>query len=721
MSFSQGEVVTTSLDQLAGTGLWGGLFAVLVLLLFLRRIRTTLVIAGAIPFSIMVSMAVIYFSGWTLNLLTMLGLIIGFGIVVDNSIVVVEAIYARRARGEDPHSASMYGAGEVGLAITVSTMTTLVVFLPLIFMSTEGGSSFMLARLGMPVIYALLASLVVALLFIPLSCKYLLRGTMPKESRFISRMAGAYSRGLRWVMMHRLEAAMITVALFATIQIPMGKVPNRMHGGFGDSTVQFSVRLPDHYSQELGDSIVVSYERFLLERQERYGLQGINTNRWRNGAWIWSPLRTEERAWYVSTWDKIRDAVGIEYEKPMTSEQIYADMRQHAPKYVGVNVSFDRSAGAQAQAAAITICGESTEVLGALAREVERRLRTIPEVTEVDNSVERGDDEIRLRVDRHRAQQYGISSQTLARAVSSVMRGANLESFRSGDREVSLRVRLDDEDAQTLDDVLGLPVEGESGTRTTVGALVGVAVEEGMGSIRREDGRTQARVTARSTLTNVADFRGKVTSVMSGLRMPRGYEWSLTGQFAQSQEEEGQMKFAIILAIVLVFFLMGVLFESFILPFSVIIAIPMSFLGVYWILYLTDLPLDSMVYIGEIVLIGVVVNNAIVLIDLVNRLRSDGMPRVEAILEAGRQRLRPIVMTSATTIFGLLPVALGKQSMGWMDYSSLGTTMIGGLVTSTFLTLFVVPLFYTLLDDLRVLAGRVAGAAASRGTESAGA
>ena len=711
--FSQGKVIKSSLDQLQSTGLWGGFFAILVLLLFLRRVKTTLVIAGAIPFSIMVSMSVVYFSGWSLNLITMLGLIIGFGIVVDNSIVVVEAIYARRAAGQNTHDASLHGAGEVGLAITVSTMTTLVVFLPLIFMSNGGDAAFVLARLGMPVIYALLASLVVALLFIPLSSKYLLSGRQPKESRIISWMTRVYGRGLRWMMNHRLEGAIITLALVATIQIPMGEVSNRSRPVWRDSSVYFNVRIPRYYPQERMDSIMVSYEQFMLTNKEKYGISGMNAGCWNGGGWVWAPLKTTDPAWYESAWNKFRTALGIEYEKPMTSEEVIADLRENAPRYVGVRVSFDRGGDQRSESAAITLFGDNTETLVVMAREVERRLRRIPEVTEVDNDIESNQEELRLSVNRDLAQQYGVTSRNLAHTVSSVVRGADLESFQSGEREIPLRLELDREDRRTLDQVLNLTVEGDDGAQTTVNSLVGVTVNQGMSTIRRENGRTRVRVTARSTLKNVQNFRQKVTAVMTGFQIPRGYQWSLTGQFAEQKEEDDQMQFAIILAIVLVFFLMGVLFESFILPLSVIIAIPMSFLGVYWILYLADMPMDQMAYIGVIVLIGVVVNNAIVLVDLVNRLRSDGMDRFKAILEAGRQRLRPIVMTSATTIFGLAPVALGDQYMGWMKYSSLGTTMIGGLVTSTFLTLFVVPLFYTLLDDVRVLAGKVAATARS--------
>ena len=707
---NQGEHIQRSVDQLRSTGLWGGLFAVLVLFAFLRRVRTTLVIAGAIPFSIMISMSVIYFSGWTLNLATMLGLIIGFGIVVDNSIVVVEAIYARRLAGHDTHDASLHGAGEVGLAITVSTLTTLVVFLPLIFMTGSDWMSFMLARVGMPVVYALLASLLVALLFIPLSSRYLLSGRAPRESRFVAWLGRTYGSGLRWVMTHRLEATIVVMALVLVTQIPMNEVSDRTWPSWRQSSIWFGINTPKHYEQEQVDSIVVSYERFIMENRHRYGISDMNVWSHSNGGGVWGPLDPYDPPWYVAAYHKVLDRFGVEYEKPMTTEEIFDDIRKNAPRYVGVRLSLDRDESGPMKSASVTLFGESTEVLTGLADEVERRLRLIPEVTEVENDLDSRREELRLTVDRSVAQQYGITATGVASTINAVVRGADLDSYQSGEREVPIRIELSEEDRRSLDQVLNLTVANDSGANTRVGSLVGVSVNSGIGTIRRENGRTRVRVTARSTRKDVEDFRGKIEEAMEGIRLPAGYQWSLTGQFEQIEEEDDSMQFAIIMAIVLVFFLMGVLFESFIMPLSVIIAIPMSFIGVYWMLYLTDTTKDLMANMGIVVLIGVVVNNAIVLVDLTNRLREDGMDRFDAIMRAGRERLRPILMTSATTIFGLLPIALGDQYMGWIKYSSLGTTMVGGLLSSTFLTLFVVPLFYSLLDDLRVFAGRAAAA-----------
>ena len=238
---------------------------------------------------------------------------------------------------------------------------------------------------------------------------------------------------------------------------------------------------------------------------------------------------------------------------------------------------------------------------------------------------------------------------------------------------------------------------------------------DALDNIRREDGRTRVRLTANSTEKDLSVLAGDIRTALEGLDMPPGYQWSLSGRFEQVDDDNNDLIFAIVMAILFVFLLMGILFESFVLPLSVIVSIPFSFLGVYWLLYAVGMDLNLLGNIGIIVLVGVVVNNAIVLVDLINVLRADGMGRTEAIVEAGKHRFRPILMTSATTIFGLAPIAVGGADLVGITYDCLGVAMIGGLVTSTALTLFVVPLFYTLFDDLRVTSRKMLGLATLSG------
>jgi hydrophobic/amphiphilic exporter-1 (mainly G- bacteria), HAE1 family len=716
--FNQGALIEGSLDQLRGTGLWGGLFALFILYFFLRRYRMTLVITGAIPLSVMVSLTMIYAMGWSLNMMTMAGLIIGIGMVVDNSIVVVEAIYARRVAGETPTKASIHGASEVGLAITVSTLTTVVVFLPLIF-TGRAEASFFLSRIGMPVVFALLGSLLVALLFIPLVMSRLMGSDAePSEPKSITAVSGAYCNVLTWVMNHRLEAVVIAFILFWTITIPKNNLPraggNRWHGSRG---VYVRFHMPDHYDSTATDNILKHYESFMGKQRENYGLRAVRTRGWGRGGYIVGYMYPDDRAWYTTAYHDIMDAVGLPVERPLSREDALDHFRENAPRFVGVDWSIDRQQD-DGQRTSVTLWGEDTRTLMRLSEEVERRLRVLPEISEVNSDMERADQELYLRVDRDRAQQQGVDGSTVANTLGYTMRGRNLRAFNAGDQEVDLRVTTRQEDRQRLDQVMGIVVEGDEGKRATVGSLVDVTIGRGLHQISRENGKTRVRVTAISTQKDIGSLAMRIRKALDGFEMPRGYQWTLTGRFEEMQESQSEMNFALIMAVAMVFMLMGILFESFILPLSVILSVPFSFLGVYWMLWACGTPFDDMVWIGTIVLIGVVVNNAIVLIDLVGRLRKEGFDRLSAIVEAGRQRFRPIVMTSATTIFGLVPMAMGNASMMGMPYSSMGQAMIGGLMVSTFMTLFVVPLFYTLFDDLRTTTVRLLslGIARSRKT-----
>jgi HAE1 family hydrophobic/amphiphilic exporter-1 len=705
--FNQGNNIKASLDQLASTGMWGGIFALFVLFFFLRRVRMTFFIICAIPLSVFVSLGMMYFMDWSLNVVTMMGLIIGVGMVVDNSIVVVEAIYARRLEGEDSFHAALHGASEVGLAITVSTLTTIVVFLPLIFMSEDVQMSFYMARIGLPVVFALIGSLMVALLFIPLATSRLMSGKQPKTPRSIALATTLYRRALRWTMTSRLEAVAIVGLVFWSVTIPASKVASsfNMHGDFTPEIfVHFN--MPDHYTPEQTDSIVAKYEEFMNTRREAYGIRFVEGAHWHGGGRIRAHIQPDNRSWYTIAWHNFTKAIGRPAYHRLEGEAAFADFRENAPRFAGVEMSVDRSRRGSRQAA-VTLFGDDTRRLITLAEEVERRLRLLPELTDVNSDMEEGEQELQISVNRERAQQYGLDGRVIASTLSYALRGLPLRAYRTDDREVDLRVRLREEDRQTLDQVLNMKVLTGTGTQIAVGTLVDVEVGRGLERIRRENGRTRVRVSAVSSEQDLKTLADLIQTTLADFNMPPGYQWSLSGQFEQLDQQESNFQSAMIMAGLFVFLLMGILFESFILPFSVIMAIPFSFLGVYWMLWITDTPFDMMAKIGTIVLIGVVVNNAIVLVDLINRLRAEGNERTAAILEAGGNRFRPILMTSITTSFCLIPMSLSGGAMAGIEYASMGRAMIGGLLTATMLTLFVVPLFYSLFDDLRVYAARL--------------
>jgi len=715
--YNQGQFIQESIDNLRNTALWGVWFAALVLFFYLRVVRMTLIIALSIPLCITITLTALYFMDWSLNLLTMMGLMIGVGMVVDNAIVVAENIYRLRAAGMARRDAALQGAGEVSLAITTATLTTVVVFLPLMLMNSDVDMAFYLLRIGVPVIVALLGSLFVALIFIPLAAKQLAGRRIEPDPRAVRWAKARYGRMLGWALGRRRDATLIILAVFATILYPLDHVrkTDRLRGNINDISVRIDP--PNHFSLDEISGIVNEIETFLDAHRDAYGIRTMRTQY--SKGWgriqIFLDVDPNEAWWYVAYKD-LRNQLGIPVPGQVDRANIIEDMRANIPKFVGVRVGVEGwGRGAKRDpSVSLYLYGEDTEVLADLADEVERRLRALPFVINVDSDLEHAEDEIRIVIDRERARNYKISPRAVGQTVAFGLQGARLPRYQDGDREVSVRLYPAEWDRQTLNHLRNIAIRTGAGEVVPLGAVARLEMGRGSGTIRREDGKTRLWVRAYTTRSDIRTLYAQIEQTMGDLDMPRGYAWDKGERYVRLRESDQALVFAVTLAVTFVFLLMGILFESFILPFSVLFSIPFAFLGVYWTLYLTNTLLDGMARVGVIVLIGVVVNNAIVLVDLINRLRAEGATRTQAILAAGASRFRPILMTTFTTVFGLLPMAVGNSNMVGIPYAPLGRTLIGGLLTSAFLTLFVVPLSYTFLDDLRSFLGRFASALLSQ-------
>ncbi|NIW78377.1 MAG: MMPL family transporter, partial [Calditrichae bacterium] len=322
-----------------------------------------------------------------------------------------------------------------------------------------------------------------------------------------------------------------------------------------------------------------------------------------------------------------------------------------------------QEASAEDASISIVLYGDDTNTLATLAKEVERRLRSVDEIISVETDREEGSDEIRLSIKREQAKKYGISPTTISGTVQYAVRGFPLPKYRTEEKEIDVHIQLREEDRKNLSQLKNLTFFTQSGKEIPLDAVAEFSIEKGFGEISRQNGKTFIEVKANTTKQDIGGLFQKVDQVMEGFVMPYGYSWSKGRRFERMQQSNESQKFALILAGTFVFLLMGVLFESFVLPLSVIVSIPFSFVGAFWILFLTGTPMDLMSQIGFVILVGIVVNNAIVLIDLINRLRNEGYDRFEAIIEAGKHRFRPILMTAFTTIGGLLPMAIGNAQM----------------------------------------------------------
>lgn len=701
--FNQGDFIEDSVNNLERTGLWGGVFAFFVLYFFLRRFRMTSIVIFAIPLSVLITLTVLYFIGWTLNLITMMGLMISVGMVVDNSIVVLENIYRKRSQGLSDREAALEGTSEVGLAVTMATFTTVVVFLPLILMNDEVGFQFYMLRIGLPVMLSLVASLFVAMIFIPLAATRIVSKRKVEEPKSIVKTNNLYRKMLSWAVLHRLEMFMILiVSMFSMTIASKGLKESDSNGNINDFRV--FLELPDNYTLDQAESLFKEVADTIRVKEAEYGVRTIYTHHTHN----WGQVRVflqppEKEDWYQTAFRNLAESAGFELSGVMRREDVIEDVKKRLPKYPGVDVrtNWRRDSSGEDASLTISLYGDDTGTLVRLSEEVERRLRSIDEIVSIETDRERGSDEIHLEINREQAKKYGINPQAISGTVQYALRGFPLPKYQTEDKEIDVHVQLREEDRKNLSQLKNLTFFTTTGKEIPLSAVADFQVRKGIGEIHRQNGKTFLAVKANTTSEDMGKVHARVDQVMEGFVMPYGYSWTKGRAFERMQESNDSMKFAAILSITFVFLLMGFLFESFVLPLSVIISIPFSFLGAYWLMYLTGTPVDLMSRIGFVILIGVVVNNAIVLIDLINRLRKEGYSRYDAILEAGKQRFRPILMTAFTTIGGLLPMAIGNAAMIGIPYAPMGRTIIGGLLTSTFLSLIAVPWAYTIFDDMR--------------------
>jgi len=701
--FNQGSFIEESIDNLQNAAMWGGIFAFAVLYFFLRRFRMTLIVNMAIPLSLLITIAFLYFIGWTLNLITMMGLMVSVGMVVDNSIVVLENIYSKRTVGLSNKEAGLWGASEVAMAVTMATLTTVVVFLPLILMSDNVGFRFYMLRIGLPVIGALLGSLLVAMIFIPLAATKIVSQRKVEEPLAIVKTNKLYQRMLRWSLTHRLETSIFLIFILVSMVYAAQNTKSNpdMRGNINDVRLYFD--LPENLTIEYVEDIFKIVEDSILAKRDVYGVRTIDARFSHNwGRMSIFLIKPERRQWYEVFYQNIIKELGLKTGGVMEYAEVVEDIKKRLPKFPGIDIrtSWFRTEGDEDASITLSLYGDDTEKLYELSEEMARRLRIIKEIVSVETDREEGSDEIRLNINRELAKKYGISPQVISGTVQYALRGIPLPKYQTEEKEIDVRIQLQKDDRRNLYQLKNLTFFSESGREIPLDALVKITIAKGFGEIQRKDGKTFMSVKANTTSDNMGKIFEKVDQVMAGFEMPYGYSWTKGDTFRRMRESDESQFFAMILSATFVFLLMGFLFESFVLPLSVIIAVPFSFFGAFWLMFLTGTPIDLMSQIGFIILIGIVVNNAIVLIDLVNRLRKEGYNRFDAIMEGGRQRFRPILMTAFTTIGGLLPMAVGNAQMIGIPYAPMGRTIIGGLLTSTVLSLIAVPWAYTLFDDM---------------------
>lgn len=676
--------ILSSINDLLNSGIFGGILAVVVLYVFLWRLGTTLIVALAIPFSLVATLAGMYFLGMSLNILTMMGLMLAVGMLVDNAVVVTENIFRHQQLDANIERAALIGTKEVALAITAGTLTNAIVFLPNI-VSPRDEISIYLKHVATTICLSLFASLLIALTIVPLLARRYPALTVSNKSKKLDAFLRRYGNVLDWTLRHRGATVGLIFLTLASVAIPVMFVKKDMFPQQEDRKLRLFYHINGSYRLEKVEEAVDLFEAYLLDHKEKFEIKSVYTYYNTNFA--------------SSTILLKKDDEGAE----KAQEEIREEIRQGLPKSPIANPSFDWRRGGGREALRVQVAGESSEKLTELSKEVARILAQIPGFKDVRSEVEAGEEEVQVLVDRDRARQYGYSTQEVATTIAAAMRGQNLRKFHNDEGETDVRLQFQKADQATLEHLRNLPLYNSRTEPTKLATLADFRVRRGPREIRREDRLTVVGVSANLQGVTVEEARKKISRAMQQISLPPGYAWNF-GQSFSEEEETGQIMLVnTLLALVLIYFVMAALFESLIFPAAIWTSILFAIVGVWWFFMITSTTFSLMAWIGVLILIGVVVNNGIVLIDRVIQLRAENWSRHDAIVQAGRDRLRPILMTTGTTVLGLVPLCIGTTQIGGdgPPYFPMARAIVGGLTFSTFVTLLVLPTIYVLMDDLR--------------------
>lgn len=698
--YDAASYVTTSINNVAMSGIVGGTLAVLIIFLFLRNIGSTLVIAISIPVSVIATFFMMFNAGVTLNLMTLGGLALGIGMLVDNSIVVLENIYRFRDSGYSRFEAAKEGTQEVGMAVTASTLTTVAVFLPIVFV--EGITSTLFKELALTVTFSLVASLVVALTVVPMLASKLLKIDHSKDTKkgyswfdkVFHAIENNYKKLLNKALKHKFLTVLTAVVLFASSIFIAVNLGAEFIPVMDEGRINVSVDLPLGTRIEITDSYVSEIERVVSALDD---VETVSASVGTSTMGIFSNANSHH-----GSIDLVLKAADIR-TKPTV--EITDDIRELLKDFSGAEISVTEtqqqgmSGGPGVTPIEVTIKGDDLAVLGSLSEEFVAIIENIDGTREVASNLEEAKEELQVRVKRDIASQYGLSTYTISQAVKDAIQGVVATQYKVEGSEIDVTVKMESYLSEDINSFKNVMIQSPTGVSVPLENVAEIIVGKGPVSIERDN---QVRVVRIGALLSGRDLRGvnvDIEKELEKLHLPIGYNYKIGGEYEELISSFNSLFLALGLAVLLVYMIMASQFESLLYPFIIMFSVPLAISGGIFALKLTGKVISMPGIIGVIMLTGIVVNNGIVLVDYINTLRKKKMSVEEAILQAGPTRLRPILMTTLTTILGLLPMALGI-SEGSEATAPLALVVIGGLLLSTLLTLVLIPVMYTLLSKI---------------------
>ncbi len=690
---NQATFIDQAINEVIGNALLGGLLAMLVIFAFLRDWASTLIVGVAIPVSIVATFFLMAETGVSLNIMSLGGIALATGLLVDNAIVVLENIARWRGRAASRFEAATQGGSEIAGAVLASTLTTIAVFVPLAFVEGVAGQLF--SDQALTVAYALVISLLVAMTLIPMLAARFGGRARPGDSKPAERAGGpwmhfmqdAYRRVLKKALHHRLVVVAVAVTLLAVAMTFLVQQDTELVPQLAQERFEVTVELPPGAPLTETDRVMQQIQTAtagVAEIDYAFGVAGsgnrIDANPTESGENI-SRILVALNAADAATEQRAMDAV-----RSAVARQAGVVGRISRPELM----SFDKPIE-------VRIAGYDLDLLKQTSARVLSALEGSDRLVDLESSMERGHPEIQIRFDQERIAALGLTVPGVADQLVNTMAGTVASRYSWRDRKIDILVRAHERDRSSISDIRGLLVNPGSERPVTLDAVADITITEGAAEIRRADQERVAVISANLAYGALSAAVTEVRERLDGVPMAPTLRSSVSGQNEEMQASIRSLLFALALAVFLVYLVMASQFESLVHPFVILFSVPLAAVGVSLALAVTGTTISVMVFIGMIMLSGIVVNNAIVLVDLINRLRAEGMERIEAILQAGSLRLRPILMTTLTTALGLAPMALGLGE-GAEIRTPMAVTVIGGLLVSTLLTLIVVPVVYTLLD-----------------------
>jgi len=674
------EDVTTSLGNLTEAGLIGAFLSIVVLYSFLRHFATTVIVVLSVPFAICITLGAMYVLGYSLNVLSLMGLMLAIGMLVDNAVVVTESIFHERQSDSNIKTATVNGVNHVSLAVIAGTCTTAIVFLPNIIGKKIDVTIF-LEHVAIAICISLFASLLIAQTLIPLLTSKI--KNIPKSNSDNNKSHVFYKNILTKVMNNQKKSFFIGFLLFISMAIPLGMVSSDEENGVSNSRMWLNYNIQGNQSLEEVEQAVVQMENYLYKNQELFEFESVYSY---------------YRAGFA------RSTLNMNKELTKSPSAIKKHIEENWPALVIAKPQFGWNQG-NGGGVRVSLAGPSTEVLIEIADQVVPLLSKTKGLQDVKSEITGDQKEIQIIVNREKIQRFGLSSREVAQAASSALRGLNLRTFRDPNAgEIQVKLKFADDVEKSLERFKSIIVISKNGIDYRLDQLADIVITPRLNQIYRRFRQTNLAIGANlEEGTTLEQAQERITSMMNQIELPTGYKWTLTGSFERQAEAENIMQVNMLLALIMIYIVMAALFESLILPTAVITSLLFSISGTFWALAITGTSMSVMVMIGILILMGIVVNNGIVLVDRINQLREQGVTLYTAVIDGSTSRLRPILMTVSTTILGLVPLAIGDANIGGTgspEYSPMAIAIMGGLIFSTATSLFLVPLAYVLLLKL---------------------